>query len=155
MTTLARPATIEIYGWPNFRPETALDQQFDEWCREVQHELEIVEKSLARPLPDEPTMIDAEVTHFVEGWLPRVASLAVTAEYFLSQAKLEKWPEKARAGDGKPLTTEKDREVVQEAALAQYRWVRNRLDAYVTSMRDRMRWAQSVRKQHAEGQGSF
>jgi hypothetical protein len=146
---------MAIYGWPDFVVETEHDRQFVAWAMEVQTELETVQMALGRALPDEPTQIDREVTEFVEGWLPRVAALAVTSEFFLSQAKLEKWPDKVRANDGKPITTEKDREVVQEAALAQYRWVRNRLDAYVTSMRDRMRWAQSVRKQHAEGQAPF
>lgn len=132
--------------------DTERDRVFAQWVDEVRFELREVEKALARSLPDNPVDLDSEVTTFIEGWLPRVASLAVTSEWFLSQAKLEKWPEKTRAADGKPITTEKDREVVQEAALAPYRAVRNRLDSYVNSMRDRMRWAQSVRKQHAEGQ---
>lgn len=142
---------VDIYAWPPMPGDTALDIAFAAWVREVRNELRTVEEALARHLPDDVTQLDKEITEFIEGWLPRVASISTTAEWFLSQAKLEKWPEKARAADGKPITTEKDREVVQEAALAPYRAVRNRLDSYVNSMRDRMRWAQSVRKQHAEG----
>lgn len=141
-----------LYEWPDFTINTELDKAFVRWSALVRRELEIVEAALHRPLPDDPGQLDKEVTNFIEGWLPRVAALEVTAEFFLSQAKLEKLPDKVRTGDGKPLTTEADRSAQQEAALGQYRFVRDLLNAYVLSMRDRMRWAQSVRKQHAESQ---
>lgn|SRR5574338_60276 len=147
--------TSPIYEWPEFSVNTDLDRAFVRWAELVRDEIQPVREALAQPLSDEPTLIDKEVTEHIEGWLPRVASLAVTAEYFLTQAKLEKWPTKERAVDGKALVTEKDREFIQDAALSQYRFVRDLLDAYVTSMRDRMRWAQSVRKPVAEGQTGF
>lgn len=142
----------DIYKWPEIKIESDLDKAFFRWSELVKEELETVKDALHRPLPDDPVQLDKEVTTFIEGWLPRVASLATTAEFFLSQAKLEKLPDKIRTGDGKPVTTEADRAAQQEAALGQYRFVRDLLDAYVNSMRDRMRWAQSVRKTHAEVQ---
>ena len=146
---------MEIYDWPRFKIVTELDRAFVTWSELTKTELEVVKEALHRPLPDDPVLLDREVTTFIEGWLPRVASLAVTAEFFLSQAKLEKLPDKVRSGDGKPITTEADRSAQQETELGQYRFVRNLLDAYVNSMRDRMRWAQSVRKQHADSQVAF
>lgn len=153
MAVMNRVGMSPIYDWPSFEAVTPLDTAFVNWAELVREQIEPVKEALSQPLSDQPTEIDREVTEHIEGWLPRVASLAVTAEYFLTQAKLEKWPDKARSVDGKPLTTEKDREFQQDAALSQYRFVRDLLDAYVTSLRDRMRWAQSVRKQHADSQG--
>lgn len=142
----------DIYDWPPFKEESSLDTAFVRWSGLVKPEVETVKEHLHKPLPDDAPSLDEEVTRFIEGWLPRVAMLAVTAEFFLSQAKLEKLPDKIRAGDGKPITTEADRTAQQEASLGQYRFVRDLLDAYVNSMTQRMRWAQSVRKQHAEAQ---
>jgi hypothetical protein len=142
----------DIYRWPNFVRETDLDNAFADWAQAVHIELNPVSVTLSKPLPDDPYRLDQMVTKEVEGWMPRVAALAVIAEYFLSQAKLEKLPPKARAADGKPLTTEADRSAYQEAALGQYRFVRDLLDAYTNSLRERIRWAQSVRKQHGEAQ---
>ena len=144
---------MDLYDWPVLPNDSGLDLAFSRWSALVKDEVKQVEEHLHKPLPDDPVLIDKEVTEFIEGWLPRVASLSVTAEFFLSQAKLEKLPDKIRTGDGKPVTTEADRTAQQEASLAPYRWVRNLLDAYVVSLRDRMRWAQSVRKIHADGQG--
>lgn len=141
-----------LYDWPRIKEDTPLDKAFGRWAVLCKDEVEIVKEHLHQPLPDDPFELDKEVTQFIEGWLPRVASLAVTAEFFLSQAKLEKLPDKVRTGDGKPVTTEADRTAQQEAALGQYRFVRDLLDAYVNTMTNRMRWAQSVRKQHAEAQ---
>jgi len=144
-----------IYDWPPMPGETELDIEFGEWAEEVKEELSGVTRSLSKPLPDDPMRLDSVVTEEIEGWLPRVASLAVTAEYYLSQAKLEKLPEKRRAVDGKPITTESERTAVQDQKLGTYRFVRDLLDAYVVSMRERVRWTQSVRKQHGEAQGAF
>ena len=145
----------DIYDWPKFREDTPLDTAFVRWAALCKAEVETAKQHLHQPLPDDPVSLDREVTQFIEGWLPRVASLSVTAEFFLSQAKLEKLPDKVRTGDGKPVTTEADRTAQQEALLGQYRFVRDLLDAYVNSMTNRMRWAQSVRKQHAESQIGF
>lgn len=143
---------MSIYQWPKFVRNTELDNDFADWAESVEIELEPVSKTLSSPLPDDPFLLDQMVTRQIDGWLPRVASLAVVAEYYLSQAKLEKLPPKARAADGKPLSTEADRAAEQESLLGQYRFVRDLLDSYVLNMRDRVRWAQSVRKVHGEAQ---
>jgi len=142
----------DIYRWPSFIRATELDEDFADWAEAVQIELKPVAKTLSSPLPDDPLQLDQMVTRQIDGWLPRVAALAVVAEYYLSQAKLEKLPAKSRAADGKPLSTEADRHAAQEALLGQYRFVRDLLDSYVFSMKDRVRWAQSVRKVHGEAQ---
>jgi len=144
-----------LYEWPQMKVNTDLDKAFARWAELAKEELSTVREHLHRPLPDDPVSLDHEVTEFIEGWAPRVASMHVTAEFFLSQAKLEKLPDKIRTGDGKPVTTEADRTAQQEASLGQYRFVRDLLEAYVNSMRDRMRWAQSVRKQHSDVQSGF
>jgi hypothetical protein len=140
----------DIYQWPDFKRDTELDRAFSEWAISVQVEIRPVTATLQKPLPDDPLQLDRMVTREVEGWLPRIAALAVIAEYYLSQAKLEKLPPKTRAADGKPLNTEADRAAYQEHALGQYRFVRDLLDAYVQSMRERIRWSQSVRRQNYE-----
>jgi len=133
--------------------DTELDVEFAEWSSEVREELSGVIGSMNKTLPDEPTRLVSVITDEIEGWLPRVASLSVMAEYYLSQAKLEKLPDKKRAMDGKPLTTESERTAIQEQKLGAYRFVRDLLDAYVVSMKERIRWAQSVRKAQTEAQG--
>jgi hypothetical protein len=149
---------MDLYDWPEIKTSTPLDTAFAHWASLVKAEVKEVADKMADPLPDDPAEVDKFVTRYVEGWAPRVAALAVTAEWFLQQAKSEKWPEKLRTADGKPLNTDADRTAEYEGLLKDYRWVRNYLDMLVTHMRERMRWAQSVRKQHSDiqvGSGGF
>jgi hypothetical protein len=141
---------MNLYDWPPFSVHTDLDKAFVYWAKLVQEEVKVPAAKMAEPLPDDPVELDKFVTTYIEGWGPRVAALAVTAEWFLQQAKSEKWPEKLRSADGKPLNTDADRTAEYEGLLKDYRWVRNYLDMLVTHMRDRMRWSQSVRKQHQD-----
>lgn len=149
---------MELYDWPEIGVNTPLDKAFAHWSALVKEEVAIPAKKMSSPLPDDPLDLDRFVTEWVEGWAPRVAALAVTAEWFLQQAKSEKWPQKMRSADGKPLNTDADRTAEYEGLLRDYRWVRNYLDMLVTHMRERMRWAQSVRKVHSDiqvGGGPF
>ena len=149
---------MDLYDWPEITVNTPLDKAFAHWSSLVKNETAVVSEKMATPLPDDPVELDKFVTQFIEGWAPRIASLAVTAEWFLQQAKSEKWPEKLRSADGKPLNTDADRTAEYEGLLKDYRWVRNYLDMLVTHMRERMRWAQSVRKVHSDiqtGTGGF
>lgn len=149
---------MDLYDWPPFEVKTPLDKAFVHWSELVKEEVKVVAEKMAEPLPDDPVELDKFVTKYVEGWGPRVATLAVTSEWFLQQAKAEKWPEKLRTADGKPLNTDADRTAEYDGLLKDYRWVRNYLDMLVSQMRERMRWAQSVRKQHQDvnaGSGGF
>lgn len=141
-----------MYSWPQFTINSDLDRDFASWAGEVKIEIQPVVAKMFGPLPDDPTELDNFVTEWAEGWAPRVAALSVTAEWFLQQAKAEKWPEKLRSADGKPLNTDADRGAEYEGLLKDYRFVRNYLDTLVSHMKDRMRWAQSVRKVHSEVQ---
>lgn len=143
------PSNLGLYEWPHVTVNNDTDRQFKEWVDKVWLEISPVIAAMQRPLPDDPVLVDEYVTQNVEGWAPRVAALATTAEWWLQQAKSEKWPEKLRGADGKPLTTDKDRDAEYEGLLKDYRFIRNYLDTLVAHMRERMRWAQSVRKQHA------
>ena len=149
---------MELYDWPEITVNTELDRAFAYWAGLVKDEVSIPAKKMAEPLPDNPIDLDRFINEWVEGWAPRVASLAVTSEWFLQQAKSEKWPQKLRSADGKPLNTDADRSAEYEGLLKDYRWVRNYLDMLVQHMRERVRWAQSVRKVHSDvqtGVGGF
>lgn len=141
---------MDLYDWPNISINSPLDKAFAHWSSLVKEECKEVAQKMSEPLPDDPSEVDKFVTTYVEGWAPRIATLAVTAEWFLQQAKSEKWPEKLRSADGKPLNTDADRSAEYEGLLKDYRWVRNYLDMLVSHMRERMRWAQSVRKPHSD-----
>lgn len=143
-----------MYSWPTFTVHSDLDKDFASWAGEVKIEIQPVVAKMFEPLPDDPAELDRFITEWAEGWAPRVAALAVTAEWFLQQAKAEKWPEKIRSADGKPLNTDADRSAEYEGLLKDYRFVRNYLDTLVNHMKDRMRWGQSVRRVHSEVQGS-
>lgn len=146
---------MELYDWPEFTEHSPLDKAFIHWASLVKQETEIVADKMASPLPDDIGELDKFITQFIEGWAPRIASLAVTSEWFLQQAKSEKWPEKHRTADGKPMNTEADRTAEYDGLLKDYRWLRNYLDMLVTTMRERIRWAQSVRKVHADVNSGF
>lgn len=142
-----------IYDWPiEYRGDGGADDRdlyFYKWAEDVRSELEPVYTTLHTPLPDDPGLIDSRVTEEIEGWAPRVAFLMVRAEWWLNKAKKDKWPAKGMGADGKP-TTEADRQAFYYDALADYRFVRDELETMLTRLVDRMRWAQSVRKVHAD-----
>lgn len=146
---------MDLYDWPEFTKRTPLDEAFINWAALVKDETDVVAAYMATIMPDDPGELDKFITQKIEGWAPRIATLAVTAEWFLQQAKSEKWPEKLRSADGKPLNTDADRTAEYEGLLKDYRWLRNYLDMLVTHMRERIRWAQSVRKQHADVNSGF
>lgn len=144
----------DIYDWPNLMPAeehpTEPDLVFASWAYKVRAELNPVYDTMSKPMPDDPRQLDALVTDEIDGWLPRVAALAVKAEYFLNEAKSRKWP----AGldmEGNKLTVA-DREVIYDGRLAPYRFVRDELDMLTKRMVDRVRWAQSVRKVQSDAQ---
>lgn len=142
-----------IYDWPiQYEGDGEFsdrDVYFYRWASEVQEALKPVYDSLHEPLPHDPTLIDDTITDNIEGWAPRVAFLMVRAEWWLNKAKKDKWPAKGMGADGKP-TTEADRQAFYYDALADYRFVRDELENMLTRLVDRMRWAQSVRKVHAD-----
>lgn len=141
---------MNLYDWPEFSEATELDRTFKKWSGLVRDEIQPVIDTMYMSLPDDAVELDRFVTERVEGWAPRIAALHVTSEWFLQEAKSEKWPQKLRDAAGKPLNTDADRTSEYEGLLKDYRFVRNYLEMLVTMMRDRMRWAQSVRKQHAD-----
>lgn len=147
--------TDDIYAWPDLlgdRSEASeSDLYFASWAYKTRSELNRVYDVMSKPMPDDVTQLDTLITQDIDGWLPRVAALAVKAEFFLAAAKAEKWPPQITA-DGEKLTVA-DRETRYETALASRRFVRDELDALTKRMVDRVRWAQSVRKQQGDAQG--
>lgn len=148
-------AAAAIYEWPTLQQD--LDDQYEkrwaEWAYAVQDELQPVYEAAFRPLPDEPSLIDADVTRHIDGWLPRVASLAVKAEFYLSAAKALYYPRGLKDPDtGKPLTVS-EKDAMFDARLAGFRFVRDELDALTRRLAERRMWAQSVRKPQGEAQG--
>ena len=138
----------EIYFWPNLIQDVS-DMDFAKCAYSAKEELKPVYEALSRPLPEDPVLIDTFVTEKIDGYLPRVAAMAVRAEFWLNKAKGSKWPSKENE-NGK--LTEGDRNAKYDADLAPYRFVRDELDSLVKRMVDRVRWSQSVRRVHAEAQ---
>ena len=95
-----------VYDWPELVAANADGQDiiFAGWAQAVRHELDPVYKIMRIPLPDDPVRLDEVVTQDVDGWLPRVASLAVLAEYHLNAAKERKWPPHMTADGGSSLS---------------------------------------------------
>lgn len=146
--------TDDIYAWPNLLPAEGQaseeDLYFAQWAYKTRSELNSVYDMMAHPMPDDPRQLDTLVTQQIDGWLPRVAALAVKAEYFLNAAKAQKWPP-AFDVEGAKLTVA-DRESIYDGRLAPYRFVRDELDMLTHRLIDRVRWAQSVRKQQNDAQ---
>jgi len=145
--------TEDLYGWPNLLPESnpsESDLAFAAWAYRVRTELQPVYETMGRPLPDDPTLLDQVVTNDIDGWLPRVAALAVKAEFFLNAGKAEMWPAQFDI-EGNKLTVT-DREVLYDTRLATRRYVRDELDSMVRRMAERVRWSQSVRKLQGDAQ---
>jgi len=143
----------DLYEWPNLleNPDDPLEKEWVTWAYQVNHELQPVYEAAFRPLPDDPVELDREVTQMIDGWLPRVASLAVKAEFYLQRAKSERYPKPRMGDNGKPITVD-ERNAEYEGALAGFRFVRNELDALTRRLADRRMWASSVRKQHGDAQ---
>lgn len=144
-----------VYDYPDLlrRGYDDDDEAFVAWALAVRKELAPVYGTMRKPLPDDPVRLDTVVTQEIDGWLPRVASLAVLAEYHLDSAKERHWPGPI-SDDGEKLNVT-DREVRMTTSLAPYRLVRDDLDQLVKRMSERVRWAQSVRKQQGEAQGGY
>lgn len=146
--------TDDIYAWPDLLPSkehaSEEDLYFASWAYKVRSELGGVYDMMSRAMPDDPRQLDELVTQQIDGWLPRVAALAVKAEYFLNAAKARHWPPSIDI-EGNKMTVA-DRETIYDARLAPYRFVRDELDSMTKRMIDRVRWAQSVRKIQAEAQ---
>lgn len=146
--------TDSIYDWPDLVPSpdhsSDKDLYFASWAYKVRSELSGVYDVMSKPMPDDPRLLDDLVTQEIDGWLPRVAALAVKAEYFLNDAKARHWPTQFDI-EGNKLTVT-DREVLYDSRLAPYRFVRDELDSMTKRMVDRVRWAQSVRKVQGEAQ---
>ena len=146
--------TDDLYSWPNLLPDEGKaseeDLYFASWAYKVRAELGPVYDTMAHPMPDDPRQLDNLVTQEIDGWLPRVASLAVKAEYFLNAAKARMWPPGYDI-EGNKLTVA-DRETIYDGRLAPYRFVRDELDSLTKRMVDRVRWAQSVRKVQGDAQ---
>jgi hypothetical protein len=143
----------DLYQWPNLLPEqnpSEDDLYFAQWAYRVRTELNSVYDTMSRPMPDDPRQLDELVTREIDGWLPRVAALAVRAEYFLNAAKASHWPAQFDI-EGNKLTVT-DREVLYDTRLAPFKFVRDELDMMTKRMVDRVRWSQSVRKQQGDAQ---
>ena len=143
---------MSVYEWPQLFDSDAdeKDNRFELLALEAREELAPFYRVMRSPLPDNPVELDNVVTEFIDGWLPRVAALAVLAEYYLDEAKARKWPPQITA-DGEKLTVN-DRESRMTTALAPYRLVRDEFDQLVRRATERVRWAQSVRKGHGDAQ---
>jgi hypothetical protein len=149
--------TDDIYAWPNLIPNkdkaTEDELYWASWAYRTRSELESVYTMMSKPMPDDPRELDALVTQEIDGWLPRVAALAVKAEFFLNASKASMWPSQYDQ-EGNKLTVT-DREVIYDSSLAPYRFVRDELDSLTKRMVDRVRWAQSVRKVQGDAQGGY
>lgn len=142
----------DIYEWPVLQQDLddPYEKRWAEWAYQVQHEMQPVYEAAFRPLPERPELIDTEVTQNIEGWLPRVASLSVKAEFFLAAAKGLYYPRGVKDPDtGKPLTVS-EKDAMFEARLAGFRYVRDELETLTRRLAERVRWAQSVRKPQGE-----
>lgn len=143
----------QIYAWPTLirDPDDPLEKKWATWAAAVQEELGPVYDVAFQALPEDPTLLDKTVTQFIDGWLPRVAALAVRAEFWLQAAKGVRYPQPRMGENGKPITAgERDAEF--EGSLAGFRFVRNELDALVKSLTERRYWAMSVRKSQGAAQ---
>lgn len=144
----------DLYSWPTLQqePDHPFEKQWAEWAYAVQDELQPVYEAAFKPLPDNVTLIDHIVTQDIEGWLPRVAALAVKAEFYLAAAKGLFYPHGIKDPDtGKPITAG-ERDAMFEGRLAGFRFVRDELDQLTRRLTERVRWAQSVRKPQGEAQ---
>lgn len=151
MSNSESSGVFSVYAWPALTvdPSDQLDREWSRWWQAVQAELEPVYQTMRQPLPDDPIQLDTVVTQEIDGWLPRVASLSVIAEFYLATAKGARYPARDLGPDGKPITAG-ERDARYEGNLAGYRFVRDELDALTRRMSERVRWAQSVRKQHGD-----
>lgn len=137
-----------IYDWPSLltNPDDPLEAEWAVWALRARQELGEVYKAAFEPLPDDPQNLDEYVTKYIDGWLPRVASLAVRAEHYLARAKGERYPQPAiNPATGKPVTAG-ERDAQYEGSLAGFRFVRDELESLTRRLSERVRWAQSVRK---------
>lgn len=144
----------DLYSWPTLQQDLddAYEKRWAEWAYAVQDELQPAYEAAFRPLPDEPTMIDHEVSQFIDGWLPRIASLAVKAEFYLAAAKGIYYPRGLKDPDTQKPLTVSEKDAMFEARLAGFRFVRDELEALTRRLAERVRWAQSVRKPQGEAQ---
>ena len=137
-----------IYEWPNLLQDSddPLENEWRAWAARVRQELVPVYEAAYLPLPDDPTLLDKHVTEKIDGWLPRVASLAVKAEFYLATAKGLRYPQPSTSpSTGKPVTAG-ERDAQYEGSLAGFRFVRDELETLTRRLSERVRWAQSVRK---------
>jgi hypothetical protein len=144
---------VDIYAWPSLLndPDDPLEVEWATWAYTVRDELQPVYKAAFEPLPDDPIQLDQVVSQDIDGWLPRVAALAVKAEYYLATAKGQRYPQPTTGPNGKP-TTAGERDAQYEGSLAGFRFVRDELDTLTRRLSERVRWAQSVRKVHGDAQ---
>lgn len=146
-----------IYDWPSLLSDKDSASEnllyWASWAYRIRSELDPVYSMMSKPMPHDARELDTLVTDEIDGWLPRVAALAVKAEFFLNAAKAENWPSQVNE-EGIKLTVT-DREVMYDSRLAPYRFVRDELDSLTKRMVDRVRWAQSVRKVQGDAQGGY
>lgn len=135
---------MSIYDWPELEDGDDYDRAHARWAHAVRLELEPVYEIMNRPLPDDPRILKQVVNDWLDGWMARVAALAVKAEYYLNAAKGTKWPPQITE-DGEKLTVA-DRDSRYDGALAPYRFVRDELNTLLKLMQNRVMWAQSVLK---------
>jgi len=146
---------VDIYQWPALLtdPDDELEVEWSVWAYTVRNELAPVYSAAFKPLPDQPKLLDDVVTQEIEGWLPRVAALAVKAEYYLATFKGIRYPRPMNDPDTGKAITAGERDARYEGSLAGPRFVRDELDALTKRLGERVRWAQSVRKPQGEAQG--
>lgn len=138
----------DIYDWPDLlegdpRLVDDEDMAFTAWAYKVNEELASPRRTMQRPMHDDPTIMDQQVTQDIEGWLPRVAFLGTRAEYFYRRAEARKLDLVKSQAEKMSMA---EAEVRMRTLLAPYRFVRDYLVSLQDRMSDRMRWAQSVRK---------
>lgn len=145
---------IELYGWPVLitDPDDAVEMEWARWAYAARDELDPIYQIMYQPIPDNPVELDKQISQHVDGWLPRAQFFAVKAEFYLAQAKGNKYPAGMKDPDtGKPITAG-ERDAIFEGRLAGHRFVRDEFEGLVRRMVDRVRWAQSVRKGHGDAQ---
>ena len=143
-----------IYEWPALLtdPDDPTEAEWATWAYATRDELDPVYAVMYGPIPDDPMLLDQQITEWVDGWLPRVQFHAVKAEYYLATAKGQRYPVGIKDPDtGKPITAG-ERDARYEGSLAGFRFVRDEFEGLVRRMVDRVRWAQSVRKGHGDAQ---
>lgn len=117
-------------------------EKFAEWEALVRDELHSVEMSLNHPLSDEPEALIADLAE-IEAYNGRCGSLLAEANSFLDHAKYVLRPSKESG-------TSFDRQIDLDNAVSPIRCVRDKLDAFCDSIKQRLILGESLLRYYSQ-----